>query len=92
MNRSEARRSTSRRAATVAEQRDEGGAITPLEPAYREHERLEKDPLADERVCANEVCGCVLGAGVNAGYCSEYCKTEGDRTEGTCQCGHIPCT
>jgi hypothetical protein len=57
-----------------------------------EHEKLEKDPLAAERVCANEVCGCVLPKDAPSDYCSEYCHGEGSgRGEGTCQCGHIPC-
>ena len=58
----------------------------------REHEKLEKDPLAAERTCANEVCGCVLPQDLPSDYCGEYCKGEGSgRGEGTCQCGHIPC-
>lgn len=58
----------------------------------REHEVLEKDPLANERVCANEVCGCVLSDDASSDYCGEYCKTEGSgRGEGACQCGHISC-
>jgi hypothetical protein len=69
----------------------DGVVMTRLVPAYHEHGHLEKDPLADERVCANEVCGCRLPGGMAAGYCCEYCRIEFDRTDGTCQCGHIPC-
>jgi hypothetical protein len=59
---------------------------------WREHERLERDPLARERVCANEVCACALADDSASDYCSEYCKGEGaGRGEGVCQCGHIPC-
>lgn len=56
------------------------------------HEKLEKDPRAGERVCANEVCGCVLFPDSASDYCGEYCKGEGSgRGDGICQCGHIPC-
>jgi hypothetical protein len=59
---------------------------------WQEHEKLEKDPLAAEHACANEVCACALPKGSVSDYCGEYCKGEGPgRGEGTCQCGHIPC-
>jgi hypothetical protein len=57
-----------------------------------EHEKLEKDPLANEQTCSNEVCGCTMSPTSAAGYCSEYCQGEGQgRGEGACQCGHVAC-
>lgn len=66
----------------------EGTVLKPM----REHEKLERDSLAGERTCANEVCGCVLPQDSPTDYCGEYCKGEGDRGEGACQCGHSDCT
>jgi hypothetical protein len=59
---------------------------------WQEHEKLEKDPLAAERICANEVCACTIPLDSQLDYCSQYCKGEGaGRGDGVCQCGHIPC-
>jgi hypothetical protein len=59
---------------------------------WREHEKLEKDPYASERTCANEVCACVIRRDAPSDYCGEYCADQGSSTgDGTCQCGHIPC-
>lgn len=66
--------------------------LEPLHPHMREHEKLEKDPHASERVCGNDVCGCVLHKPPPVMYCSEYCEGEGDRAEGKCECGHLACT
>ncbi|MBV8163723.1 MAG: hypothetical protein JOZ91_05605 [Candidatus Eremiobacteraeota bacterium] len=59
---------------------------------WQEHEKLEKDPFAAERICANEVCACTIPQDSPHDYCSQYCQGEGaGRGDGVCQCGHIPC-
>ena len=59
---------------------------------WSEHEKLEEDPFANERTCANEVCACIIRKDAPSDFCSEYCSDEGAGSgEGQCQCGHIPC-
>jgi len=55
---------------------------------WSEHEKLEKDPFANERTCANEVCACIIRKDAPSDFCSDEGAGSG---EGQCQCGHIPC-